>query len=72
MKFLLEPEEMRELLLDAIRGTGFKDSAMAQAYEKAGMATFTGDQQNESWGWVMPILMSKSTEQLLGLYKAIR
>ena len=70
-----EPEieiTMVDLLVDAVVGVGFPTLAIAIVAEREGMATFNGNQHNESWRWNRDKLCRVSEEKLQALYHNLK
>ncbi len=58
----------KEILIDAIKGAGFKSMSFACEMEKRGFAFFNGNQWNESWAWNTDHLMQMEITELQDLY----
>lgn len=61
------------MVIDAIEGLGVGGSyAVAAQAEACGLATFTGNQWNESWAWNRSALEALSEPLLDELYQALK
>ena len=60
------------VLVDAIVGAGLPSITFATKAERAGLATFTGNQHNESWVWNRAALGEADIDALHDLYLTIK
>ena len=63
---------MKTFLIDAICGAGFPNYALVDEYTRAGFATFTGNQHNESWAWNREALSALEEYRLMFIYTNLR
>jgi hypothetical protein len=63
---------MNVVLADAIKGAGFPAAEVAEEAVKGGLATFTGNQYNESWAWDTEALLKLETATLEQLYMGLK
>ena len=59
----------KELLVDAIYGSGFASIDQADAMTKVGLAEFCGNQWNEDWQWLKDKLIELDEAELTEIYK---
>ncbi|MDP2323513.1 MAG: hypothetical protein Q8N51_05730 [Gammaproteobacteria bacterium] len=62
----------RMLFIDGILGAGLHDYEVAQEAVDSGLATFTGNQHNESWMWRRIALEKLSLPALQDLYTSLK
>lgn len=60
------------LFVDAVIGVGFPHPAVARQAVADEMATFTGDQHNESWVWNRTVLEALPISDLQDLYCSLK
>jgi hypothetical protein len=61
----------KAILIDALVGIGFQTIEIAVKAVAADLASFTGNQHNESWAWHREMLEQADIDDLHDLYLAI-
>lgn len=58
----------KEDLINLVKGVQPKSMSECDAYTKSGLMTFSGDQWNENWSWVVAKLETLGEQELFELY----